>query len=81
MSYYIYENWTHRRVVIHLNSCSFCNEGRGVIPNHTNQNGQWLGSFNSYQEALQRAKNIHTTEEYLDLLNCSKCLKSKGNII
>ena len=32
MGYYVYDNWTHERARVHIDSCSFCKHGRGTQP-------------------------------------------------
>ncbi len=32
MGYYVYENWTHERARVHIDSCPYCKHGRGTQP-------------------------------------------------
>lgn len=70
MEYYIYENWTHKKAVIHLAECSFCNQGRGAHIGSSDINGQWLGPFESKQEAELAAKKTKRKT----ILYCSRCI-------
>jgi len=70
MDYYIYENWTHKRTMIHEGRCTFCNKGKGVHKGSTNKNGQWLGPFKNLKIAELTAIKLkrETTSK------CSRCL-------
>lgn len=58
MSFWIYENWTAEdKAVIHVGTCSYCNNGKGVHRNPMgNKNGRWLGPFDTLSAAEQAAK-------------------------
>ncbi len=56
MSYYVYENWTHKKAVVHAGNCSFCNAGQGIHPAASNRNGRWHGPFEDKEAALQAAQ-------------------------
>ncbi len=58
MSYWVYENWTaENKAVIHSGSCGNCNEGRGCHEHiRGDQNGQWLGPYNTLDEAEAAAE-------------------------
>jgi hypothetical protein len=46
MNYYTYENWRARgpqRVRVHIGSCGFCNEGKGLTTGTRAGNGKWYG--------------------------------------
>ena len=57
MSFYVYENWTaEHKAVIHRGSCGNCQYGAGCHHNLCgNKNGQWLGPFKTYDEAISVA--------------------------
>jgi F-type H+-transporting ATPase subunit beta len=54
-AYYVYENWTVKKARIHLASCSYCNDGRGIHLGAGDRNGQWYGPFHTFQEAHEAA--------------------------
>lgn len=61
MSYYIYENWQAgpHKAVVHLGSCSHCNQGGGASrgnydPNH----GEWHGPFETKRDAERHSQNL-----------------------
>lgn len=57
MNYWIYENWTaEHKAVLHVASCPFCNEGRGVHPGSGNRNGRWHGPYSTVESAAQAAE-------------------------
>lgn len=70
MEYYVYENWTHKKAVIHLADCGFCNQGKGNHKNTTNKNGQWLGPFKNEKKAKLIAKKTKRKT----ISKCSICL-------
>lgn len=70
MEYYIYENWRHKKAVIHLAECVCCNQGKGFHAGSTDINGQWLGPFKSKQEAELAAKK--TKRKTISC--CSRCI-------
>lgn len=69
MEYFIYENWTHNKAVIHLAECVFCNQGKGFRENTTNKNGQWLGPFKDEKTA----KSVAVKTKRKSILKCSTC--------
>ena len=70
MNYFIYENWTHDKAVIHQAECSFCNQGKGIRKNTTNKNGQWSKPFKDIRTAELEA--IKTKRKFIS--KCSMCL-------
>jgi hypothetical protein len=52
-TYWVYENWTHKRARMHVAGCSFCNNGRSTQPEGSGRNGQWLGPFQQREDALK----------------------------
>ena len=61
MTFWIYENWQAgpHKAVVHLGSCGFCNEGKGMSdgeydPGH----GRWHGPFETLRDAQARAKAL-----------------------
>jgi hypothetical protein len=53
--YWVYENWTHKRAIIHEAECSFCNYGEGMHGKSSNRNGCWHGPIPSLEIAEQKA--------------------------
>jgi hypothetical protein len=54
--YFVYENWVaENKAVIHLGTCSSCNQGKGVHPNSGKDNGRWLGPFPTLESAENAA--------------------------
>jgi hypothetical protein len=51
--FWAYENWRAHghRATIHRADCGSCNHGAGVHGGGQTSNGQWLGPFQSQQEA------------------------------
>ena len=65
VSYYVYENWTAEdKAKIHYGHCSYCNYGKGIHPDASSRNGQWLGPFKSYsvahEEAIATGRKVST---------------------
>jgi hypothetical protein len=46
MDYWVYENWTIDKAVVHEAACRFCNDGRGIHRADEGHNGLWHGPFN-----------------------------------
>lgn len=57
MSFWIYENWTHEKAVIHQSTCSYCKDGRGLHGTAGNGNDRWHGPYSLKEAALTVAKN------------------------
>ncbi len=68
--YWVYENWTHKKAIIHNGPCSYCNHGKGMHAGSTNRNGQWLGPFNSLDEAQKVADSTGRDE----IRSCQNCV-------
>ena len=58
MTYYVYENWRAEghKARIHFSNCPSCNDGVGVHPDASDENGQWLGPFETFQDAFEAAQ-------------------------
>ena len=70
-SYCYYQNYPHRRIMIHDEKCSFCRQG-----SQKNQtNGIWSRRFETYQSARENAQSIigYTVR------NCQWCLRAMSN--
>lgn len=69
--YWVYENWTHNRAMIHEAGCSFCRNGVGMHAGSTNRNGRWHGPFDSIVAAAKKAECTGRAE----IRNCSVCVR------
>lgn len=69
MTYYVYENWTHKRARVHRGDCSYCNQGRGTQPADSGKNGQWHGAFATFDVAQAVAASLKRD----DTASCQSC--------
>jgi hypothetical protein len=67
--FWVYENWPNECATLHRASCSFCLNGRGVRAGGSTDNGQWIGPFESFAEALARAELTRRK----DIRRCGNC--------
>jgi F-type H+-transporting ATPase subunit beta len=58
MTFYVYENWTHKRARVHQAECSFCNHGRGTQASDAGRNGKWHGPIADRAVALALANSL-----------------------
>lgn len=58
MTYWVYENWRHKRARIHKSECSQCNNGRGKRGTNTSGSGRWLGPYESRDHASRMMHSI-----------------------
>ena len=67
--YWIYENRaaSPHRAKIHLGSCMYCNDGRGVNPDResSGDNDRWRGPFRTAEDAVEAAQGLD--------MPCSPC--------
>jgi hypothetical protein len=56
--YWVYENWTHKRVRVHDANCSYCNDGRGIQASHSGRNDKWHGPFDERSTAFAVAARL-----------------------
>lgn len=71
-NYFVYENWTAEdKAVIHLGTCPFCNQGKGIHTNKGTHNGRWLGPFTPLSSAEKAARDTGRPVRYCK--NCSPC--------
>jgi hypothetical protein len=66
--YWVYENWTIGKAVIHRSYCTFCNDGRGIHHNAGSRNGKWHGPFESRPAANEAAGKLGQP-----IRSCSRC--------
>ena len=57
-SWWVYENWTHKRARIHRGDCGYCQDGRGSQPADSGRNGRWLGPFGDRALAVAAANAL-----------------------
>jgi len=74
MVYSVYENWlAEKKAVILIGDCSFCNDGKGLQATiHGNQNRQWHGPFDTYNEVSNFANSLYDRT----VKDCSFCISS-----
>lgn len=66
--FWVYENKPDgHKVRIHLASCSFCNDGRGIHAHAGEENGRWIG-FADFASALEAAQKLNGNLSY-----CKHC--------
>jgi len=76
MTFWVYENWTHKYSKFHKASCSYCNHGKGFHPGSANDNGQWHGPFESAASAEQMAQRVaagHPNRDAWTVGACKAC--------
>jgi F-type H+-transporting ATPase subunit beta len=69
MSFYVYENWTHKRARLHRSDCPYCNHGRGTQPSQSARNGRW----HAPQLDRTRAFDLLRATRQPDLAPCAHC--------
>ena len=76
--YWVYENWTHRRIRVHRAACAFCNDGRGLGVGTNGKNDDWYGSFASPDLAWAQVRRLPSrrTSGTWDVADCHTCAPS-----
>lgn len=69
MSYWVFENWTHRRARIHDAQCVHCNDGRGLHGGGSGRNDRWHGPFEERSRAFLFADKLNRD----DTKKCGTC--------
>lgn len=67
--YYVYENWTVKRVRVHRGECGYCNFGRGMQAADSGRNGRWHGPYADRATALASANSLGQR----DTRACASC--------
>ena len=67
--YWVYENWTHKKAIVHSGECSHCNHGNGMHLGSSKDNGQWIGPFTT----LEQASNIAQATGRDEIRRCQRC--------
>jgi hypothetical protein len=57
MPFYVYDNWTIDKAIVHRGECTFCKDGQGLHGTGPTKNSQWHGPYPSAGEALAKAKS------------------------
>lgn len=74
MHYWVYENIPRNKTRVHLATCSFCQNGRGIHGGESGT-GAWFGPFGSFDEAEQLA----ISRGRKDNRRCYECLPGAGH--
>ncbi len=72
--FWIYHNWTNRRVRLHRETCSHCNGGRGTEGSASDRNGEWLGPFRTARDGWDRAQRLQEPDTGV----CKTCGPADG---
>jgi hypothetical protein len=65
MDYYVYENWQAGppKAVIHIGTCGFCNDGKGLSKGDYNRShGRWHREGDTLEKARATARALCTVE-------------------
>lgn len=57
LHYYVYENWTRDKAIVHRGDCTFCKSGQGVHGTGPTRNSRWHGPYVSAADPLTKAKS------------------------
>jgi hypothetical protein len=68
-TWWVYENWTHRRARIHRGECGHCNHGHGAQVGASIKNGRWIGPFADRSKAAAAADRL----KHRDTSTCAAC--------
>ena len=71
--FWVYENIPNNKALVHLSSCSHCNDGQGRETQDKADNGEWFGPYTK-SEALGHAKR----SEKVTRRWCGFCAKKMG---
>lgn len=69
-NFYVYENWTHKRVRVHRDDCSYCNNGNGTQASHSGRNDTWHGPYKTRADAFAMAAGLN----HSDSKGCANCV-------
>jgi signal transduction histidine kinase len=69
-AFYVYENWTSRKAVLHRGECRFCNYGRGQRDSGETPNGKWHGPYVS-EDVARSDSGVQATSRKRD---CRRCM-------
>jgi hypothetical protein len=68
-SFYVYENWIHKRARLHRAECPYCNAGRGTQGATEERTGRWY-SHGNLEEARAQLERLR----YEDKRECGTCM-------
>ncbi len=73
--YWVYENWTHRRIRVHRAECSFCNDGHGLGVGTNGRNDEWSGPYASLNLARDKVRQLPSRNGggAWDIADCAVC--------
>ena len=69
-TYWVYENWTHKKALLHKGDCGSCNHGQGIHVDAGSHNGRWHGPFETHDEAASCAAATGRQ----NVRGCKRCL-------
>jgi len=71
--YWLYENWELRRIRVHLNSCTYCNDGKGWKRSAAGKTGRWHGPYISYRDTFEFSRGYKAW----DIADCPVCIRPR----
>lgn len=72
--FWVYENWTLRKAVLHRGECGACKRGRGQHGGGETKNGRWHGPYSSADAARADAPIRATSLKR----ECGLCMVGPG---
>lgn len=81
--YWVYENWTHRRIRVHRAQCAFCNDGGGLGVGENGKNDAWYGRYASRDLAWDQVRRLPSRRAggAWNIADCSACTPSDKLIV
>ncbi len=70
MNYWVYENRVVDKTRIHLGSCPYCQDGRGIHGGGERATGSWIGPL----PTLEEARKVASRFAHRDNRSCLQCL-------
>ena len=58
MDFWVYEHFSNKRARIHAGDCRYCNHGKGVGGDQSNDDDKWHGPFSTFAEADTHAASL-----------------------
>ena len=58
MDFWVYEHFSNKRARIHAGNCRYCNHGKGVGGDQTNDDDKWHGPFDTFADAEKKAASL-----------------------
>ncbi|QMW03810.1 hypothetical protein [Spirosoma foliorum] len=73
MNYYFYAYFRNPKVTLHVGSCRFCNNGKGMQPKKLGYlTGRWRGGYASFELALEAAQGF-SQDLGVQPVYCQRC--------